>query len=466
MGQCKCSVPSVEEEVSAQHFRALDTNKNNMACHAEMAKYVASRPEMWAMLGVNLDLPEDVCQATATRVVMELASGLKGNLAAGKEITEAQFHAFRCRYMLDGKGAQEFFHRCVFASFDANSDQSLDAEELETFLDTFYKSGSIFEGDARLPPKQELLQRILDNSVGYKKEGKLTFEEIRDLIRGNTSSAKPNAMSNSAAPATSPLQPTSRLLPKPMAVNGNKAQAAVSELAPEDTPEPNLARPSMEFSPSVPEHTPEVQPFGGTPDNKQTPEVQSSGSLEEKLSKLASAHERKPRPRNSTPGDRPNSRSRSPSARAQRIKSSSRSPSARPTTRTTRSKSPSATAGNNNNNRSKSPSARARRTSSRSSGGDELKSNGGIRSMSPTTKARSRSSRQSGGEQLTVSCHGGTRSKSPSARKERRSIRQSRSFDECIVTGDANTQRRLPAQPSRRPSSKSPTNFPLPPPPL
>lgn len=239
MGTC-CSVLSVEEAESAQQFRALDENHDNLACQEEMAKYVASRAELWAMLSVNLNLSEEVCRATATRVAMELASGKEGNKALQTELTEAQFHAFRTQYVLDGKGAQEFFHRCVFASFVKEGSRTMDAKELDAFLDTFYEAGSIFEGDARLPQKTELKERILrKNSTG-----KLSFEQIRDVIRGT------------AAYTYTPY-------------NNTPTESANPESAPEETPEPKtLAPPSLELyveRAAEPEQTPEVLPIEPAP---------------------------------------------------------------------------------------------------------------------------------------------------------------------------------------------------------
>ena len=184
MGTC-CSVPSVEEAESAQQFRALDANRDNLACRKEMAQYVASRAELWAMLSVNLGLSEEECRQTATRVAMELASGKQGEAAKLAELTEAEFHNFRARYILDGKGAQEFFHRCVFSTFDTDGNDSLDPHELDKFLDTFYKSGSIFEGDSRLPSRDVFKQRLLENAnASGNGDGTLSFEQIRSVIQG------------------------------------------------------------------------------------------------------------------------------------------------------------------------------------------------------------------------------------------------------------------------------------------
>ncbi|CAB9525959.1 expressed unknown protein [Seminavis robusta] len=409
MGQCQCSVPSVEEEESARQFRALFP-QNNLVGRFEMKDFVASRAELWAMLSVNLNLSESVCQVTATRVAMELTSGLEGDAALNAEITEAQFHAFRCRYMLDGKGAQEFFHRCVFASFDADCSHCLDAAELDTFLDTFYGSGSIFQGDARLPPKEELKQRILSNSNGG---DQLTFEEIRDVLRGNTTKKNTTTTTNSSTPSTSTVDPNNNnnnnsKHPTTQSLHDTNIINDKTNKEPEETPETpgDLAPPSKEMSAKdkdEPEQTPEVQPFEATFETTFETNFETMTTDDNNNNKPPSPTQpRKPRQRKSVKGDRGKSRSRSPSARTPRRTQSGRStsPSARKRT----------------GNKSRSPSARTRRTSSRptASGSSEELSNRsghGGKSKSPSSSRGLGSSE----EQLSNRSGHGGKSKSPSS---------------------------------------------------
>lgn len=168
---------------SNQLFHQMDVDNSNTASRDEINNFVASNSKLWAMLSVNLNRPENECQAVATRVAMELASGLQGEEALQTELTKDQFHQFRKQYILDPKGSQEFFHRAVFATFDVDNNSFLDEDELESFLDTFYQSGSIFQGDLRLPPKAELKQSILDK---FDTEGdrRLCFDRVRGVISG------------------------------------------------------------------------------------------------------------------------------------------------------------------------------------------------------------------------------------------------------------------------------------------
>lgn len=183
MGSCCSALSSVEEAESSAMFKRLDVNNDKKACREEISAFVASRPELWAMLSINLGISEDKCRETATRVAMELASGKEGPAALETELTPQQFHQFRQKYMLNGQGAQEFFHRCVFASFDHDNNNLLDTDELDAFLDTFYKAGSIFLGDSRLPKKTVLKQNIIDK-YSTRDDNMLSFDELRDIIRG------------------------------------------------------------------------------------------------------------------------------------------------------------------------------------------------------------------------------------------------------------------------------------------
>ena len=77
------------------------------------------------------------------------------------------------------------FHRAVFATFDEDGNSTLDAGELDKFLDTFYEAGSIFKGDARLPEKKEDLKKMVNEKLDADGDGKFSFEEIRSLISGS-----------------------------------------------------------------------------------------------------------------------------------------------------------------------------------------------------------------------------------------------------------------------------------------
>jgi Ca2+-binding EF-hand superfamily protein len=155
-----------------------------LVSHSEIREYVETNPFLWAMLGVNIGIPEERCIEVASRVVIELASGMQGEEAKKANITKHQFQLFQKKYVDDPKGSQEFFHRSVYDAFDLDGNGVLDKQETDKFLDTFYMTGSIFEGDDRLPEKEELKKLILEK-LDVNGDGEFSFDEIRSLISGS-----------------------------------------------------------------------------------------------------------------------------------------------------------------------------------------------------------------------------------------------------------------------------------------
>ena len=163
----------------------MDSNHDHHVTRTDLADYVKSHAELWAMLGVNLGIEEQKCEDIATRVAFELACGKQGRESFRvSSITGRQWNEFRKKYINDPKGTQEFFHRTVFATFDENYSSSLDEAQLDHFLDTFYTAGSIFKGDARLPEKEKL-RALVYEKLDVDHDGNLSFEELRSLISGS-----------------------------------------------------------------------------------------------------------------------------------------------------------------------------------------------------------------------------------------------------------------------------------------
>ncbi|CAB9519667.1 expressed unknown protein [Seminavis robusta] len=177
---------SEKRNESNKLFKELDKDRNDGASSEEIAQFVASNDKLWMLLSVNLDQPPEVAAKIATRVAMELATGLTGEEAMAAVLSKDQFHTFRKKYILDPAGSQEFFFRAVFASFDTDNNNVLDTKELDQFLDIFYKSGSAFQGamgTIKLPPKDKLhdifLKEFDDNG-----DQELSFDEVRMIISG------------------------------------------------------------------------------------------------------------------------------------------------------------------------------------------------------------------------------------------------------------------------------------------
>ena len=178
-----------KEPESVREARSIDDDNNGTISKPELRAYIQKNAKLWAMLCVNLNMSESNCQRCATSVAYQLGKSLKAKTPV-EELPKADRRreptveevAMFLDFVKTPKGEQEFFHRTVFRAFDADSNGYLDNDELEKFLDVFYRADSIFAGDRRLPSKFMLkLKVLMDLDDG---DGKLTFEEIRSLISG------------------------------------------------------------------------------------------------------------------------------------------------------------------------------------------------------------------------------------------------------------------------------------------
>jgi len=197
---CGCQAVDAAEKDSRKEFNSLKSsnNTNKSISRDEFADFVDKNAQLWSMLTVNLGLSEERSKKIASDVAFKLASkspkigkkspkqgnkGIHESLLANEQLTKEEFHKFRMNFVLDPKGNLELFHRCVFAAYDTDKNGVLDREEASEFLDIFYKQESIFKGDDRLPSKKKLT-KIVYKKLDENKDGKLSFEEIRDLIGG------------------------------------------------------------------------------------------------------------------------------------------------------------------------------------------------------------------------------------------------------------------------------------------
>lgn len=178
------AIPLTKTIQAEKEIHHVLTNGGLLISHADIHNFIASTPTCWAMLHVNIGIPEEECKLVAYRVSLELATGRRGESSGSAAITKKQFQKFQKEYIEDPKGNQEFFHRCVFAAFDEDSNGVLDLDEIDKFLDTFYVTGSIFQGDDRLPDKETLKNQILEQ-LDENGDGLFNFDEIRSLISGS-----------------------------------------------------------------------------------------------------------------------------------------------------------------------------------------------------------------------------------------------------------------------------------------
>ena len=198
-----CCVPNADREAHHKFDQHAMVSRSAKKKHRrrmsvdEFEGFLHQHAELWAMLGVNLGFDDSKCRAIAAKVALDMfgresvtssaADSVGGAAADSASLTSMnrdEFMKFYKQIVKDPKGQQRFFHACVFAGFDADGNGVLDPAELDTFLEVFYKAGSIFKGDARLPPKEEL-RRLIYAKLDRDGDGKLSFDEINSLISGS-----------------------------------------------------------------------------------------------------------------------------------------------------------------------------------------------------------------------------------------------------------------------------------------
>ena len=178
MGLCSSKAQRLHEARSRASFTAADTSGDGELARDELLQWIAGHGELWMMLGVNLSLSDARCREIAVDTAFDLIKDEKG---AADLMNAAQFLKFRT-IVDDPRGQLEFFHRSVFNAFDGDRNGYLDDSELGAFLDTFYQAGSIFAGDARLPPKEDLFAQLKESSKAH--GGRLDFEAMHTMIAG------------------------------------------------------------------------------------------------------------------------------------------------------------------------------------------------------------------------------------------------------------------------------------------
>eukprot|EP00811_Abedinium_folium_P018391 NODE_27319_length_517_cov_4.479487.p2 GENE.NODE_27319_length_517_cov_4.479487~~NODE_27319_length_517_cov_4.479487.p2 ORF type:complete len:153 (+),score=38.56 NODE_27319_length_517_cov_4.479487:57-461(+) len=121
----------------------------------------------------------DACKNVATRVCMA-----KADKNHDGRLSPAEFYSLY-NNVLDNPVAQaDFFGEAVFAVFDPNADGVVDKVEFEAFLDLYYKEGSIFAGDSRLPSREKLREAVWER-LDTNHDGMLSYQELRPLLKGH-----------------------------------------------------------------------------------------------------------------------------------------------------------------------------------------------------------------------------------------------------------------------------------------
>lgn len=172
---------------SKRIFNKLDSDGSKTASKDEIYKFVAKNEELWEKLRRKLNQPKDKAIMAATRVAMELATGLEGQAALDAELTKEQFHEFRKKYMLDSKGTDEFFQRAIFANFDADHSGALDEEELDEFLTAIYDTRDVRKKRYSMWDQGQMKDLILEK---FDKDGDnaVSYSDVKDIIGGGAKS--------------------------------------------------------------------------------------------------------------------------------------------------------------------------------------------------------------------------------------------------------------------------------------
>jgi Ca2+-binding EF-hand superfamily protein len=194
-GSSSSSSPSSSSStlVPTPQALAVDLNQDGKISRDELAKFIERNSHLWAMLSVNLNIPEQRCRDIATDVAYQMAKKKTSIMSSLRDMSEStkareptvqEFQSFLTMVHPDNpKGQQEFFHRTVFATYDVDGNGYIDNHELDKFLNVFYEAGSIFAGDVRLPDKETLKRNVL-HDLDVNGDGKLEFQELRILISG------------------------------------------------------------------------------------------------------------------------------------------------------------------------------------------------------------------------------------------------------------------------------------------
>ena len=180
---------------SVTDAKLIDADQNGTISKRELAFYIARHDNLWSMLSIHLNLPEQKCREIATDVAYEFAKRKKKKgewvnesyVASPpsdrqREPTVQEIQSF-LDFVKEPKGEMEFFHRTVFRAFDQDENGYLDAQELDKFLDIFYQADSVFAGGVQLPSKRKLKAHVM-SEFDVNGDGKLDFQEIRPFLSG------------------------------------------------------------------------------------------------------------------------------------------------------------------------------------------------------------------------------------------------------------------------------------------
>jgi Ca2+-binding EF-hand superfamily protein len=165
-----------------EEFEAIDADKSHKLAKKEMHTFIEHHVQLFETLALNLDLDRELCKDIATDVAFNIAGG-----GGSRELSYNDFKKFKKQYAgITSPGNQEFVFRTVFRVYDKDGNGYLDSDELDSFIDLFFKADSfVRKDDPRLKGmRSEDLKKLIIEKCDSNKDGKFSFEEMRGVIAG------------------------------------------------------------------------------------------------------------------------------------------------------------------------------------------------------------------------------------------------------------------------------------------
>ena len=179
---------SVVPEHISQEIDKIDRNEDGRIDKDECQIYIDQNAQLWAMLSASCNIPTARCREIARDTAYTMAKKAPHQsfrdlnaLELERPPTIDEFKQLFSKIHTDPQYQLEFFHRTVFCAFDQDGNGYLDSQELDAFLDIFYDVKSSFAGDVRLPHKQVLKKRVLQD-LDANGDGRLDFEGAKKTL--------------------------------------------------------------------------------------------------------------------------------------------------------------------------------------------------------------------------------------------------------------------------------------------
>jgi len=185
---------------AAQFERVGEPGSSGPISRQQLKSIIEKQPELWAMAQVNTGASAAEAQDAVLRVVLR-----RYDLDSDGVLSRKELYAFkRDASLKNARSNLDFFHEVLFAIFDTTQTGQLDEGEFDAFLDVFYEQGSIFAGDGRLPPKEELKMRAY-KELDQDGDGMLTVDDLKPLMLGRWCGSPTGSCTPTTCPSESDL---------------------------------------------------------------------------------------------------------------------------------------------------------------------------------------------------------------------------------------------------------------------